>query len=66
MSKYKCPCNDEIVEKKNVTFKIIEGKVCSDVKCSCGKYMELDAPERNYTKEGCASLGKMDRYGRSS
>ena len=65
MSKYKCPCEKEVKETSGVTIRIIDGQARVDIKCSCGKYMDLDAPKRNYTKEGCASFGNMDKLGRS-
>ena len=40
MSKYKCECGKES-EVSGVTIKVIDGVVRHDVKCECGKYMDL-------------------------
>ena len=61
MSLYKCDCNDEVIEVKNVTIKIVEGfGAVPDVVCPCGKYMKLSNP-----KTGIASLGRMNKNGSS-
>ena len=65
MSKYKCDCNNEVVEVLNVTIKVIDGKVVHDVVCECGKLMLPIKKKRNYTKEGLASLGRMNKSGSS-
>lgn len=41
MSKYKCECGIEKDHKGEVSIKVIDGEVRHDVKCECGKYMEL-------------------------
>jgi len=65
MAEYKCECNDEVVEKTSVTIRFIDGKAIHDVKCPCGKYLTPIKKERNYTKDGIASLGRMNRNGSS-
>jgi|8_EtaG_2_1085327.scaffolds.fasta_scaffold109302_2 formylmethanofuran dehydrogenase subunit E len=67
MSDYKCECNGKTIDKRSVTIRCIEGKgVIHDVKCEeCGEYMIPIKKERNYTKEGVASLGRMNRNGSS-
>ncbi len=65
MAEYKCDCNDDVVEKTNVTIRFIDGEALHDVKCSCGKYLNLIEKERNYTKDGIASLGRMNKNGSS-
>lgn len=63
---YKCDCNDAIIKVKNVTIKIVSGLVVHDVICDeCGNYMKPIKNKRNYTKEGVASLGRMDKQGSS-
>ena len=58
MSLYKCDCNDEVIEVKNVTIKIVEGLgAVPDVVCPCGKYMKLSNP-----KKGCPSF-TSNKYG---
>tara|TARA_R100000988_G_C3975296_1_gene153778 strand:- start:888 stop:1070 length:183 start_codon:yes stop_codon:yes gene_type:complete len=58
MALYKCECNDEVIEVKNVTIKIVEGLgAVPDVVCSCGKYMKLANP-----KKGCPSF-TSNKYG---
>jgi len=57
MSKYKCECGIEKDHKGGVSIKVIDGKVQHDVKCDCGKYMEL-AEKR----VGMPSF-KSNRYG---
>jgi len=67
MADFKCECNNKVVNKSSVTIRYIEGYgVIPDVKCeSCGEYMTSITKERNYTKDGIASLGRMNRNGSS-
>jgi formylmethanofuran dehydrogenase subunit E len=67
MSDYKCDCNGEAVSKRNVTIRYVEGKgAVHDVRCDeCGEYMNPIKKKRNYTKDGIASLGRMNRNGSS-
>jgi len=56
MSKYKCECG-ETKDVSGVTIKVIDGAVRHDVKCDCGKYMELTEK-----KTGVPSF-RSNRYG---
>jgi len=56
MSKYKCECG-EAKDVSGVTIKVIDGAVRHDVKCDCGKYMELTEK-----KTGVPSF-RSNRYG---
>ena len=57
MSKYKCECGKTVDHKGSVSIKVVDGKVRHDVKCECGKYMELAEK-----KVGMPSF-KSNRYG---
>lgn len=46
--------------KSGLTIKFGDGGAYHDIKCPCGKYMELKNP-----KTGVANLGRMDGLGRS-
>jgi len=65
MAKYKCDCADHEIECSSVVIRIIDGKATHDIECPCGKYMEPITPKRNYTKDGVASLGRMNKNGSS-
>jgi len=58
MALYFCTCNDENVDHKSVTIKMIEGKIRAAVTCkSCGDFMEIRHP-----KSGCAGF-TSNKYG---
>ena len=57
MAKYKCECSDDIVDASSVKIKFIDGEVRHDIKCPCGKYMDLHNP-----KSGAPSF-RSNRYG---
>lgn len=56
MAKYKCECG-ETKEASSVSIKIGEDGAYYDLKCECGKYMELANP-----KSGAPSF-RSNRYG---
>ena len=56
MPDYKCPCG-ETKEVSGVSIKFVDGEARHDVKCSCGKYMELSNP-----KSGAPSF-RSNRWG---
>ena len=58
MANYICGCCDHEDSKTGVSIKMIDGKARHDIKCPCGKYMELKDP-----KSGVASF-KRDSHGR--
>jgi len=62
-----CECNSKTVDVRNYTIRVVEGKgVVHDVQCEeCGEHMTPVKKERNYTKEGVASLGRMNKSGSS-
>lgn len=61
MAEYICKCDKKHEENKsNVSIKFANDEAYFDIKCPCGKYMELKNP-----KSGVAKLARMDRYGRS-
>jgi len=65
MANYKCECGDHEVECSSVVIKVVDGKAIHDVRCPCGKYMTTPKKKRNYTKDGVASLGRMNKSGSS-
>ena len=60
MAEYKCECDEHELECSSVVIRMIYGKATHDIKCPCGKYMELSNP-----KTGIASLGRMNKNGSS-
>jgi hypothetical protein len=46
--------------KSGVSIKFGDNGAYHDIKCPCGKYMQLKNP-----KTGVPSLGRMDKLGRS-
>ena len=61
MAEYICKCEKKHEENKSgVTIRFGEDGAYHDVKCPCGKYMEVKNP-----KTGVANLGRMDGLGRS-
>jgi hypothetical protein len=57
MAKYVCPCSEHEESRDRASIKMVDGKVVHDVKCPCGKYMELKDP-----KSGAPSF-RSNRYG---
>jgi len=58
MALYFCTCNDENVDHKSVTIKLVKGQIRADVICkSCGDFMEMRHP-----KSGCAGF-TSNKYG---
>jgi hypothetical protein len=57
MAKYVCPCSEHEESRDKASIKMVDGKVVHDVKCPCGKYMELKDP-----KSGAPSF-RSNRYG---
>ena len=61
MAEYICKCDKKHEENKSgVTIKFGDDGAYHDIKCPCGKYMELKNP-----KTGAPKLGRMDSLGRS-
>ena len=61
MAEYICKCEEAHEENKSgVTIRFGEDGAYHDIKCPCGKYMELKNP-----KTGAPKLGRMDSLGRS-
>ena len=58
MAKYVCPCSEHEESRDKASIKMVDGKVVHDVKCPCGKYMEIKNP-----KTGVPSF-KRDSHGR--
>jgi hypothetical protein len=56
MAKYVC-CSEHEESRDKASIKMVDGKVVHDVKCPCGKYMELKDP-----KSGAPSF-RSNRYG---
>ncbi len=57
MADYICECKDHEEAKSGVTIKFGSDGAYHDIKCPCGKYMELKAP-----KTGAPSF-RSNRYG---
>jgi len=61
MAEYICKCDKKHEEiKSGVSIKFDGEGAYQDIKCPCGKYMEVKNP-----KTGVANLGRMDGLGRS-
>lgn len=58
MAKYICKCCDHEEEKTNVSIRFGNDGAYHDIKCPCGKYMELKDP-----KTGVPSF-RRDSHGR--
>jgi len=56
MAEYKCECGEHELECSGVVIRVIDGKARHDIKCPCGKYMELSNP-----KTGMPGFGNMHR-----
>lgn len=59
MAEYKCECAEHEIECASVVIRMIDGKATHDIKCPCGKYMELANPKLGE----CANFGS-DGMGR--
>jgi len=61
MAEYICKCEKQHEESKSgVSIKFGDDGVYHDIKCPCGKYMEVKNP-----KAGVPSLGRMNKFGQS-
>ena len=61
MAEYICKCEKQHEESKSgVSIKFGDDGAYHDIKCPCGKYMEVKNP-----KTGVPSLGRMNRFGQS-
>jgi len=61
MAEYICKCDKKHEESKSgVSIKFGDDGAYHDIKCPCGKYMEVKNP-----KTGVPSLGRMNKWGQS-
>ena len=61
MAEYICKCEKKHEESKSgITIKFSGDGAYHDIKCPCGKYMEVKNP-----KVGAPSIKGMDKFGRS-
>jgi len=61
MAEYICKCEKAHEESKSgVTIKFGNDGAYHDIKCPCGKYMDVKNP-----KVGVANLGRMNKQGSS-
>ncbi len=61
MAEYICKCEKAHEESKSgVTIKFGDEGAYHDIKCPCGKYMDVKNP-----KVGVANLGRMNKQGSS-
>ena len=59
MSSYTCkPCKTDR-EVSGVTIKIVDGKACHGVQCSCGEYMTLKTPKKGVPSFKSNKLGRV-------
>lgn len=58
MTDYICSCCDHEETSSGVGIKVVDGVAKHNIKCPCGKYMELKSP-----KEGVPSF-RSDSHGR--
>jgi hypothetical protein len=61
MAEYICKCEKAHEESKSgVTIKFGDDGAYHDIKCPCGKYMDVKNP-----RVGVANLGRMNKQGSS-
>ncbi len=59
MAEYKCECAEHEIECSSVVIRMVEGKATHDIKCPCGKYMELANPKTGVANFKSDSMGRV-------